>query len=147
MITSKSGKVKIRVRFGDFSSELSSGTVVSSSETLDLLDGAFSFFFMEEDFFSLLSHSFWNKSRISSAPEISGTSETETGLSSSFMANLEKRVSSSSGSSTFVMINTILSGVMGIASIIRGILSASNPNSSCACSIISRKRFFAFSVP
>ena len=62
-------------------------------------------------------------------------------------ANLEKRVSSSSGSSTLVMIRTIHSELRGIASIIKGISSASNPNSNDACCIISRNRSFAFSVP
>ena len=62
-------------------------------------------------------------------------------------ANLENRVSSSSGSSTFVMMSTMESDEDGIASIISGISSASNPNSKAACCIISWKSDFAFSVP
>ena len=62
-------------------------------------------------------------------------------------ANLENLVSSSSGSSTFVIISTIESADAGIASIIRGISSASKPNSNAACCIMSWKSDFAFSVP
>ena len=62
-------------------------------------------------------------------------------------ANLEKRASSSSGSSTFVIINTIESAEAGIASIMSGISSASKPNSNAACCIISWKSDFTFSVP
>ena len=61
--------------------------------------------------------------------------------------NLEKRVSSSSGSSTLEIIKIILSADTGIASIMRGVLSASKPNSELACYIISRKRVFALSLP
>ena len=52
-------------------------------------------------------------------------------------ANFENLVSNSSGSLTFVMISTIESEEVGIASIIRGISSASKPNSNAACCIIS----------
>ena len=61
--------------------------------------------------------------------------------------NLENLVSSSSGSSTLVIISTIESEEAGIASIIRGMSLASNPNSKAACCIISWKSDFAFSVP
>ena len=63
------------------------------------------------------------------------------------LENLEKRVSSSSGSSTLVTTKTRQSLDIGIASIISGILSASKPSSIDACCIISRNRDFAFSVP
>ena len=91
--------------------------------------------------------SFWmrrNRSSTSSAellPPSSSVSSVTEG------AKREKRVSSSSGSSTFVMISTIQSAFSGMASIIRGISSASKPNSKLACCIISRNRDFAFSVP
>ena len=62
-------------------------------------------------------------------------------------SELGNRVSSSSGSSTFVMMSTMESDEDGIASIISGISSASNPNSKAACCIISWKSDFAFSVP
>ena len=61
--------------------------------------------------------------------------------------NFEKRVSNSSGSSTFVIISTIVSAEVGIASIINGISSASKPKSNDACCIISRNKDLAFSVP
>ena len=61
--------------------------------------------------------------------------------------NFENRVSSSSGSSTLVIISTMESEEAGIASIIKGISSASNPNSKAACCIISWKSDLAFSVP
>ena len=95
------------------------------------------------------SWSFLNRSRTSSVPSM-GSSIPSSSLSSSSWtegANLEKRVSSSSGSSTFVMIRTIHSELSGIASIISGMSSASKPHSKDACCIMSRNRFFAFSVP
>ena len=85
--------------------------------------------------------------RKSSAP--SSFSSCSVGLASESMlcVNFENLVSSSSGSSTFVMIKTMESPDEGIASIIRGKSSASNPKSKDACCIISRNRDFAFSVP
>ena len=65
----------------------------------------------------------------------------------SILENLEKRVSSSSGSSTLVTTKTRQSLDIGIASIISGILSASKPSSIDACCIISRNTSFAFSEP
>lgn len=67
--------------------------------------------------------------------------------SSSVGAKRAKRVSSSSGSSIRVMISIIPSPESGIASIIRGMLFASNPTSTEAFCIISRKRLRAFGVP
>ena len=46
-----------------------------------------------------------------------------------------------------LIIRTMHSLGMGIASIISGILSASKPNSMAACCIISRNSSLAFSVP
>ena len=62
-------------------------------------------------------------------------------------ANFENLVSSSSGSSTFVMYQH--DRICGRDSLdpIRGISSASKPNSKAACCIISRKSDLAFSVP
>ena len=94
---------------------------------------------------------FLNKSRTSSAPVPPATESIISSRSppSSWTdgANLEKRVSSSSGSSTLVIISTMQSAFKGIASIIRGISSASNPNSKEACCIMSRNKSLALSVP
>ena len=60
---------------------------------------------------------------------------------------LAEEISSSSGSSTFVIIRTIESAEEGIASIMSGRSSASKPKSNDACCIISRNKDFAFSVP
>ena len=88
------------------------------------------------------------KSKISSAPSsLSNTFRFLLSKSAGEGANFENLVSSSSGSSTFVIMSTIESEDVGIASIIKGISSASKPNSAAACCIISWKSDFAFSVP
>ncbi len=73
--------------------------------------------------------------------------ESSSKSSGSGSENLENLVSSSSGYSTFVTRSTTFSEETGIASIMRGMSSASNPYSYAACCIMSRKRSFAFSVP
>ena len=79
---------------------------------------------------AILSLTLPRRFRISSAP--SSLREAESRLSQSppaVGANLENLVSNSSGSSTLVIISTIESADAGIASIIRGMSSASNPHS------------------
>ena len=94
---------------------------------------------------------FLNNPSISSAPSEIGafppTIASSYKSSGSGSENLENLVSSSSGYSTFVMTNIMVSAESGIASIISGISSASNPNSYAACCIMSRNSIFAFSVP
>ena len=98
-----------------------------------------------DGFWLFLSTYLRNVSRMSSAPPIAGVSSSGSTL---LAENFAKRVSSSSGSSTLVIMTTSAFSRWGIASIISGILASfEKPQERNASVSMSRNSARAFSDP